>query len=283
MAPYSLPKYAIASLLVSVGGFANGYDTGSIGAMLAMPQFETSIGTLSSFLLGFTVSIIMLAGVIPSLVSGHIADSFGRLRIISLGAALFGVGALLQGTAFHLPHFMVGRALAGVGQGIYLGNMSVYICEISPARIRGILAGLPQFLITAGVCVGYFTCYGSVSIQTSIAWRLPLILQSFIALGIVLSCVNLPESPRWLMLHGRHAAALQSLQRLQFPMTEAERDFMVLENQPGPSGRKSFSLLFSKAYRTRTMLGLFTLGMVQFSGIDGILYVNRYTWSRRTG
>ncbi|KAI0008997.1 general substrate transporter [Xylariaceae sp. FL0662B] len=256
MAAKVLPNYTSASVLISLGGFANGFDTGSIGAVLSMPQFRHSFGSLSPFLVGFTVSLVMLAGVVPSIVTGRLADRFGRLRAILLGAAFLSVGALLQGAAWRFPVFVTGRALAGSGQGIYLGNMSVYICEIAPVRLRGKLAGLPQFLTTIGICAEYFTCYGSC----------------LVALCIVLTCLVLPESPRWLVLHGRREEALRSLQQLQFPLTEAETDFMTTERRPRLSAWQSFSLLFAGGCRTPTILGLFVLGMIQLSGIDGVLY-----------
>ncbi|RAH69112.1 general substrate transporter [Aspergillus aculeatinus CBS 121060] len=266
------PKYVFASVLVALGGFSNGYDTGSIGALLSMAQFSQSIGPLSPFLLGFTVALMMLAGVLPSLIAGHMADRSGRLRIILLGAALFAVGSLLQGMAPRLALFMAGRALAGAGQGIFLGPMSVYICEIAPFRFRGALAGLPQFFAVTGTCAGYFTCYATVAIPSSIAWRLPLLAQCVFASCLVISCLTLPESPRWLILHGRRTEARRSLQRLQFPLDEVESSFTATEHFSNLSPWQSFVLLFSRAYRPRTVLGLFVLGMVQLSGIDGVLY-----------
>ncbi|GAD99799.1 hypothetical protein SS1G_09217 [Paecilomyces variotii No. 5] len=268
------PGFTLASVLISLGGFANGYDTGSIGAMLSMSQFNHSIGALTPFLLGFTVSLVMLAAVIPSLLSGYLADRFGRLRIILIGAALLGIGSLLDSTALDLPQFIIGRAVAGIGQGVYLGNISVYICEIAPVKYRGTLAAVPQLLTTIGICAGYFTCYGSVAIRSSLAWRCPLIVQCAVAFCVVLSCILVPESPRWLILHGKHAEALRSLRRLRFPITEAESGFLNMEQQPSISEWQQISLIFTKAYRRRTVLGLFVLGMAQLSGIDGVLYVS---------
>lgn len=141
-------------------------------------------------------------------------------------------------------------------------------------KYRGILAGLPQFMATAGVCVGYFTCYASVAIQSSMAWRVPYLVQIALSVVLVASCIVLPDSPRWLMLHGRRAEALKSLHRLDFSMVEAERDFLTAtEQRPSLSFWQNFTLLFRKGYRARTILALFVLGMVQLSGIDGVLYV----------
>lgn len=276
MAPKLAPNYVLASVTVSLGGLLNGYDTGSIGAVTTMSRFTQSIGPLSPSLLGFTVSLIMLTGAVPSVFAGQLADRFGRIKIILAGAVLLGIGTILQGTANGLPQFLVGRALAGLGEGVYLSNVSVYICEIAPAKFRGMLAGLPQFMAAIGVCVGYFTCFGSVSIQSSMAWRLTYVIQTVLAGLFAVGSLILPDSPRWLMLHGKRVEALQALQRLDFSMVEAERDILTpsSEQLSGLSFRQSFLLLFKRGYRARTILALFVLGMVQLSGIDGVLYVS---------
>ncbi|CAJ2502108.1 Uu.00g049610.m01.CDS01 [Anthostomella pinea] len=269
----SPPKYMLACAAVSLGGVLNGYDTGSIGAITHMAQFTASLGTLSPTMLGITVSMIMLTGTLPSVFAGHLADKLGRLTIIIPGAILFGVGALLQCTSHTLAQFIVGRAVGGFGQGMFLSNISVYICEIAPVRYRGALAGLPQFMATAGICAGYFTCYGSVSIKSDMAWRLPYIVQCFIAAALAWICMLLPDSPRWLMLHGRRADARDALERLEFSMVEAERDILnVAEHTTGLSPWQGFVLLFRRGYRSRTILALFILGMVQLSGIDAVIY-----------
>jgi len=264
---------------MSLGGLANGLDTGSIGAIASMSQFTKTVGHLSPFLLGFTVSLIMLTGGIPSVFAGHLADRFGRLSIIMAGAILFVVGAALQGAAQGLTLFLVGRALGGFGEGVYLSNMNVYICEIAPVKRRGMLAGLPQFMSTAGVCIGYFICYGTVHINSSMAWRFSYIFQACVGLALAFGCFVLPESPRWLILHGKRVDALDALRRLDFSMVEAEKDILRnAEQRPSSSGWQGFLLLFRKGYRARTTLALFVLGMVQLSGIDGVLYVSELSW-----
>ncbi|KAG9711803.1 hypothetical protein KCU73_g17075, partial [Aureobasidium melanogenum] len=67
------PGYVLSAIAISLGGFLNGYDTGSIGAVTEMPYFSDSIGELSPFLRGFTVSLIMLTGAFPSFFAGQLA------------------------------------------------------------------------------------------------------------------------------------------------------------------------------------------------------------------
>ncbi|KAI0858033.1 general substrate transporter [Xylaria cubensis] len=267
------PKYVLASIAVSLGGLLNGFDTGSIGAITSMPQFAQSVGKFSASLLGFTVSIILLTGTVPSVFAGHFADKYGRLKIIIPGAVLFGAGALIQGTSFSQAQLIVGRSIGGFGEGTFLSIMSTYICEIAPVRHRGMLAGLPQFMAVTGISLGYFTCYGSIHIDSSFSWRLPFIAQVFISALFIWCCFVLPESPRWLQVQGKGEEARRALERLEVNAIEAERLLVTTTGQAmSLSPWRSFLLLFRKAYRQRTILALFILGMVQLSGIDAILY-----------
>ena len=90
----------------------------------------------------------------------------------------------------------VGRALARLGQGFWLSNVSVYvgplfcmsrpqilswrspvhyITEIAPASRREMLVSIPQLMAAVGIPAGYFTCDGSIYIESSISWRVPFI------------------------------------------------------------------------------------------------------------
>ena len=119
--------YTTAAIIVSLGGILNGFDTGSIGAVTSMKQFADSFGVLRPTMRGFTVSLIMLTGAAPSLFAGQMADKWGRLTVSCAGALAFLLGVLLQVATEQLKVFLVGRAIAGFGQGIWLGNLIVYV------------------------------------------------------------------------------------------------------------------------------------------------------------
>ena len=140
------------------------------------------------------------------------------------------------------------------------------------------LVSLPQFLATVGICTGYFTCYGSIQIESSLAWRLPFIIMGVMGTLLTVSCFYLPTSPRWLQVHGRRQEALREVGRLGISSAEAEKDIFAPSNENAPpraaTTLSEFLLLFNKQYRMRTSLGVFILGMVQLCGIDGVLYVS---------
>ncbi|KAN0092447.1 general substrate transporter [Hyaloscypha variabilis] len=269
-----IPGYALASTFVALGGILNGFDTGSVGAVTEMPSYIETFGHLSPTMRGFTVSLIMLCGAIPATVAGHLADRFGRLRIMIAGAILCTIGCVLECAAFHLWLFLIGRALMGIGQGFALTNVGVYICEIAPSRSRGKFVSLPQFGAAIGLCIGYFSCYGSIHIDGDMSWRLPYILQAALSTLWAAGSFFLPESPRWLIQHGRRSQAMQELEKLNFEKAEAEKDVLrPIENPASEVGvLEGLHLIFTRQYRLQTCLAVFILSFVQLSGIDGVLY-----------
>ena len=148
-----------------------------------------------------------------------------------------------------------------------------------------------------GLVVGFFICYGSRNVESSLSWRLPFALLaafSFVFAGT--SLVWLPESPRWLTLCGRKEEALRAWDLLGVSGADREKveDELEMTNitkdaNTGPSEqidnstsqhreveKKKMGWLdaFAPDVRARTVLAMFVLGMQQLSGIDGILYVS---------
>ncbi|OAK94099.1 general substrate transporter [Phaeosphaeriaceae sp. SRC1lsM3a] len=290
------PGYVIASILCSLGGFLFGHDTGIIGPVTVMESFTNYIGNPSPTIHGLLVSSILIPAAISSFFAGKLADRLGRTRGIGFGALIFGLGAAIEAASVHIGMFVVGRVIAGVGEGLYLGTLVVYICEISPARHRGALTTGPQLLITSGLVIGFFTCYGTTNLDSSFSWRLPFILLAFYSLIFsIMTLFYLPPSPRWLTLNGRTEEASAAWEKLDVPAADQEKilgpmdESIVLtsntetiahdglERNVTVTSRRSEKKaqildVFSADSRPRFFLALFLMGMQQLSGIDGVLY-----------
>ncbi|OJJ74914.1 hypothetical protein ASPBRDRAFT_52897 [Aspergillus brasiliensis CBS 101740] len=186
-------------------------DTGIIRPATVMDSFVSQLGSQSSTVHGLIVSST------------------------EIGALIFAIGAALEAAAVHIRVFVVGRYVEGIGEDLYLGTLVVYICEISPPRIRGALTTGPQLLITMG---------------SSFSWRTLFIILSCLATTFsVASLLWLTPSPRWLTLHGRRSEA----------------------TAVGGYLGKSLDL-FSKDVRTHTALAVFLMGLQQLSDSDGVLH-----------
>ncbi|KAK3376797.1 major facilitator superfamily domain-containing protein [Lasiosphaeria ovina] len=300
------PGYVVASVLCSLGGFLFGVDTGIIGPATVMDEFRNYVGNTSPIVHGLIVSSILIPAAISSFFAGRLADALGRRTGIAIGSLIFAVGATLEAASVHIAMFIVGRVVEGVGEGLYLGTLVVYICEIAPPKHRGALTTGPQLLITLGLVAGFFTCYGTANIESSMSWRLPFALLAGYAYAFsAATLVWLPPSPRWLNLHGKADQAAAAWEKLGVPAADREKIMEQLETpvlgspSPGvsdetspdcvmatgtdagvssrrqpPASNKPNKILdvFSPDARSRTFLAVFLMGMQQLSGIDGVLY-----------
>lgn len=145
------------------------------------------------------------------------------------------------------------------------------------------MGGIPQFFISFGLCAGYFVCYGSANIVSSLSWRLPFAIQSFVAFIFLVITFILPESPRWLTSMGRKSEAAETWERLQ--VLPEDREAIIEETEltvhrtvsrPTSVIVKSkintlFAVFSPTAWRS-TALGIFLNAVQQLSGIDGVLY-----------
>ena len=279
-------------------------DTGIIGPVSDMNFFRRDIATTSPILLGLIVSSVLLPSAIVSFFAGSFADVVGRPRAVIVGFCVFGLGAAIEAGSIHIAMFIVGRIIIGIGNGLSLSTVVVYICELAPPGKRGVLTTLVQLLSAIGILIGYFICYGTVHINSSASWRLPLALQSFLAFLFAAVCVPLPQSPRWLTLCGRHEEARLLWVRLGMsPDSEDTEvsDGVVIEKRKDPESKtddqsrepsavvlqkaansqledstavisNSIIRVFRKDVRSRTALAVYYLGMQQLCGIDSILY-----------
>ena len=95
-------------------------DTGTIGPATVMPNFTKVFGSLSPTVHGAVVSSILIPAAITSFFAGNLADQIGRVRTIALGGFVYCLGAIIELAAIHIAMFVVGRAIAGIGEGFFL-------------------------------------------------------------------------------------------------------------------------------------------------------------------
>lgn len=292
--PQRLPpngRLYLIGCLCSIAGLLYGLDTGSVGPIIVMPQFQQVAGDMSSSLQGFFVASILLSASASSLSSGWVADKISRRLGIAVGALIFLCGALVSITSRHLATFFVARLITGIGAGQTISVASVYLVEVASAQVRGQLACLLQFFITVGVAAGYFICYGSQALPSNLSWQIPFIVQAFLSAGLAFAALLVvPFSPRWLASKGHTREALAVLRQLRMSRSHSlsganhhedvaiQQELTSIEAalaaaHESAAGRSaSFAELFTGRHRRRTWLGIFLMVCQQLSGIDVVLY-----------
>jgi MFS family permease len=100
---------------------------------------------------------------------------------------------------------VVGRIIAGYAVGLASSVVPVYQSEVAAPAIRGRLVSFQQWSITWGILLQYFVQFGCSYINGTASFRIPWGLQMIPAIVLSLGMLAFPESPRWLVDHGRCA------------------------------------------------------------------------------
>ncbi len=193
-------------LLATLGGFLFGYDTSNIGSALNFVPYG-----LHGLALGYLVSGASLGAAAGALLAGPIADRYGRKWLLITDAAIYALGSILSSVTPDAAVLLVARTLIGLAIGADSAIATAYIAEFAPKNRRGSLALLQQWMITVGILVSYIIALIIFALwpasAASSGWRLVLGLGAVPALlGLGLR-TQMPESPRWLLKHGRYEQA----------------------------------------------------------------------------
>jgi sugar porter (SP) family MFS transporter len=258
-------KVLFWSIVTALGGFLFGFDTAVIsGAEKAIQQ----LWQLNAFEHGFTISIALIGTVLGAMFGGIPSDRLGRRQTLRWIAVLYLVSAVGAALAPAWVPFMVFRFLGGLGVGASSVTAPLYISEISPAHSRGKLVGLFQFNIVFGILVAYLSNYLLANVDEH-SWRLMLGVQAVPAVAFLLFLFRVPESPRWLLLHGRLAEGRDVL-RIIGPDT-VDADVAAILTAQSLAGQQSESL-WARQYRTPVLLAVAFAFFNQVSGINAIIY-----------
>ena len=125
------------------------------------------------------------------------------------------VGAILQISAYSVTQMIVGRIVAGIGNGINTATAPVWQSETSQLRWRGKLVVIEMILNIAGFSLSNWMTYGFSFLSGPISWRFPLAFQLVFMIVLFSTTPWLPESPRWLIAHAQEDEAFQILADLE--------------------------------------------------------------------
>jgi MFS family permease len=162
----------------------------------------------------------LIGEVIGALVFGRLSDKLGRrnLFMVTLGVYLLGSGltALTPAGGHWFIYLYATRILAGSGIGGEYAAINSAIDEMIPARFRGRVDIAVNGTYWAGAILGTLaTLFLLNHIAPNWAWRAAFILGPLLALVIIFVRKNLPESPRWQVMHGREEAAEGSIAEIE--------------------------------------------------------------------
>ena len=298
--------YLIRIVMVAVlGGLLFGYDTAVIsGAEKGLQAFFMGATdfTYTDFWHGFTSSSALIGCIIGSALSGVLASNWGRKRTLIFAGVMFFVsawGSMCPETMV-LPEgkpnltllivFNIYRVIGGVGVGLASAVCPMYIGEIAPSNIRGMLVSWNQFAIIFGQLVVYFVNFfilgdhiapaiqsigngmneilngGEAAWAIETGWRYMFGSEMVPAGLFALLICFVPETPRYLAMVGQDDKALHVLTRINGDL-EAENILSEIKNTVTEKTEKLMTYGFLCIF-VGVMLSVFQ----QAVGINAVLY-----------
>lgn len=254
-------------LVASIGGFMFGFDLVIIAG--ALPFLEVDF-QLTPALKGFAVSSAILGSVSGPLVGMWFTERLGRRKTMMLAALFFMVSTIGSAFAFGIWDFAVWRFLGGVGIGLAMISSPIYIAELSPPHLRGVLVNVNQLSnvigINLAVLVGYFFSFDGWG------WRWMFGSQAVPVALLIVGLLLVPESPRWLAARNRLAKALAVLTKINGRQrAEQELDEIKTELSRSAMDDGSFRELWKPGIRQALIIGIVIMVFSQINGVNMIL------------
>ncbi len=259
-------------LVATLGGLLFGYDTAVIAGAIG---FLKTRFDLTPALEGWAASCALLGCVVGVSISGFVGDRFGRKKLLLLAGALFALSAIGTALPPTLSWFVVFRILGGVGVGAASVAVPMYIAEIAPSHMRGMLVSGNQLAIVSGMLVVYFVNY-LIANSGDEAWNIAYGWRWMFGSGLVPSALfvvlltAVPESPRWLTGKGRREEARNILTRVDGPEA-ASLELQAIRNSIENEAASRIRL-FQPGLRMVLTVGVVLAVLQQVTGINVFLY-----------
>src|SRR6188472_1196557 len=180
---------------------------GAIGGRLTEPGSGIE---LTPSQVGAAGSAYILGACLGALYFGRLADKIGRKKLFMLTLAIFLAGSVLTAFSMSVTWFIACRFITGAGVGGEYSAIHSAVDELIPARVRGAVDLIFGGSYWSGSILGSLASLLLLNeslFAKDVGWRLAFGLAAAMGFGILLVRRNVPESPRWLFLHGHEVEA----------------------------------------------------------------------------
>jgi MFS family permease len=239
---------------------------GSIAGRLTEPGSGLE---LTASEIGFAASVYILGAVLGSLYFGWLTDRIGRKRLFIITLAIYLTATVATAFSFSYWWFLACRFFTGAGIGGEYAAINSAVDELIPARVRGqvdLTINGSYWLGTAAGAMLSLVLLDPNILPLDLGWRLAFGLGGLLGVGILLVRRHVPESPRWLFIHGYEDKAEEIVREIEAEVSRdtgqrlIEPDRKIRIRQRPPIGFGTVAGVLFRLYPRRTLLGfsLFT-------------------------
>ena len=185
--------------------------------------------------IGMAAAIYIAGACLGALFFGHLTDRFGRRNLFVLTLVVYLAATVATAFAFAPWYFFVTRFFTGAGIGGEYAAINSAIDELIPARVRGhvdLVINGTYWLGSALGAAGSLVLLNTSNFPADVGWRLAFGIGAIFGIFVLVVRRNVPESPRWLFIHGRNQEAEQVVGEI-----EAEVQRETGEALPEPRGK----------------------------------------------
>ena len=266
-------KYVtLVSMVAAIGGLLSGFDTAVVAGAIGFMKQHFDLNEMQ---VGWAVSCLIIGCIAGAASAGVVGERFGRKKTLITAAILFIIGSIGAAIPDTFNQYIVFRMIGGVGIGITSTLCPLYNAEIAPAKYRGRLVALNQLATVTGIFLVYFTNLwiaglGDEAWGITTAWRWMFAFNVIPGTLFLVLLFVVPESPRWLIKHGKAAQALPILLRIHGE-TLAKQEVLDIKAS-FKEVNSSIRQLFSPGIRIALIVGVGLAVLQQVTGINAVMY-----------
>ena len=253
-------------VVVSLGitWILDGLEVTIVGSIAAVLTDKRTLH-LSDVQVASAGTIYLVGAVLGALFFARLTDKYGRKSLFIITLLVYLIATVATAFSFNFIWFAACRFLTGMGIGGEYAAINSAIDELIPARVRGHTDLAINGSWWVGTAVGAALTTVLLNphlLQVDVGWRLAFGMGAILGLAVLLVRRNLPESPRWLMIHGRFDEADRIVGTIESEVMKEEH----LNSLPEPEGSilirpvgtvsyRQIARTILQLYPTRTLLG----------------------------
>ncbi|KRZ96417.1 Solute carrier family 2, facilitated glucose transporter member 3 [Trichinella sp. T8] len=224
------------------------------------------------------VSMFPLGGLLGGMLSGIVSDRLGRRNGMLMNNIFAILAAGLFLTAKYASHYMLllfGRMIVGINAGLSSALCPMYLTEISPVNLRGMLGSVNQLVVTISILVSQVLGISEI-LGRDDTWHILLFLTIVPAIFQLITLPHCPESPKYLLILKKRREDAEKALKLLREKDNVDAEIFALEEeakQNSAAPKVRFSDMFKdKVLRWALFIAVMMMLSQQFSGINAVMF-----------